>query len=452
VNELKRPLKKSQKNKFLGPASVLSDFTSAYFLDKIKIIMRQSKLFTKTVKELPKDEGSYNAQALIRAGFIDKVAAGVYSYLPLGKRVIENICQIVREEMNSVGGQEISMTALIPKENLESSQRWDNFDVLFRLTGQDQREYALGATHEEIVAPLAKKFISSYKDLPFAAYQIQTKFRNEKRAKAGLLRGREFLMKDLYSFHTDQADLDLYYDQVTEAYWRIFDRLGLKDKTYLTYASGGSFAKYSHEFQTLAESGEDLIYICEKCRVAVNREIIAEQDSCPLCGQKELIEKKAIETGNIFKLGTRFSAPFNVQYKDKEGVEKPVIMGCYGFGPSRVMGTIVEIFHDEKGMMWPENIAPFSVQLISLNTPEESDKLYQELEDAGIKTLYDDRDISAGGKFADADLIGCPYRLVVSSKTLAADSVELKARTEENSELIKLQDILKNLMARLSKS
>jgi len=414
--------------------------------------MRQSQLFTKTVKELPKDETSYNAQALIRAGFIDKVGAGIYSYLPLGKRVLDNICQIVREEMNAAGGQEILMTALIPKENLETTQRWANFDVLFRLAGQDQKEYALGATHEEIVSPLAKKFILSYKDLPFAVYQIQTKFRNEKRAKAGLLRGREFLMKDLYSFHTDQKDLDAYYEKVTDAYWKIFERLGLKDKTYLTYASGGSFAKYSHEFQTLAESGEDLIYICEKCRVAVNKEIIAEQDSCPLCGNKKLKEARAIETGNIFKLGTRFSEPFGVKYKDNTGAEQPVIMGCYGFGPSRVLGTIVEICHDEKGMIWPLNIAPFSVHLLSLKEDAAAGKIYDGLIKQGVATLYDDRDLSAGEKFADADLIGCPYRVVVSKKTVAADSVELKARSGDASELVKITDLVKHLSVRLGRA
>jgi prolyl-tRNA synthetase len=413
--------------------------------------MRQSQLFTKTVKELPKDETSYNAQALIRAGFIDKVGAGIYSYLPLGKRVLDKICAVIREEMDAAGGQEILMTALIPKENLETTQRWAAFDVLFRLAGQDQKEYALGATHEEIVAPLAKKFILSYKDLPFAVYQIQTKFRNEKRAKAGLLRGREFLMKDLYSFHADQSDLDAYYEKMTDAYWRVFQRLGLKDKTYLTYAAGGSFSKYSHEFQTLAESGEDVIYICEPCRVAVNKEIIAEQDSCPLCGNKKLTEKKAIEAGNIFKLGTKFSAPFGVKYKDNTGTEQPVVMGCYGLGPSRVMGSIVEIFHDEKGIIWPESVAPFAVQLISLNSDDAAAKIYDDLKRAGIEALYDDRDMSAGEKFADADLIGCPYRVVVSKKTLAADSVELKARTSDASELINFKDLVKNLAARLGR-
>jgi prolyl-tRNA synthetase len=408
--------------------------------------MRQSQLFTKTVKELPKDETSYNAQALIRAGFIDKVAAGIYSYLPLGKRVLDKICLVIREEINAVGGQEILMTSLIPKENMEASGRWEVFDVLFRLNGTDEKEYALGATHEEIVSPLAKKFILSYKDLPFGVYQIQTKFRNEKRAKAGLLRGREFLMKDLYSFHVDQADLDVYYEKVTEAYKKIYHRLGLGDITYVTYAAGGTFSKYSHEFQTLAEAGEDLIYVCEKCHIAINKEIIAEQDTCPICGNKKLAEKKAIEVGNIFKLGTKFSSSFNISYKDSFGKENLAIMGCYGIGPSRVMGTIVETYHDAKGIIWPENIAPFKIHLLSLNENEAAARIYEDLIKAGFEVLYDDREASAGEKFADADLIGCPYRVVVSKKTLADDSVEVKRRREDKGVLVnikKLETVLK---------
>ena len=409
--------------------------------------MRQSQLFTKTIKELPKDETSYNAQTLIRAGFIDKVGAGIYSYLPLGKRVLDKICGIIREEMDAVGGQEILMTSLIPKENWDTSGRWASFDVLFRLKGGDQKEYGLGATHEEIVSPLAKKFIFSYKDLPFGVYQIQTKFRNEKRAKAGLLRGREFLMKDLYSFHADQADLDVYYEKMIVAYHRVYERLGLGNITYLTYASGGSFSKYSHEFQTLAEAGEDLIYVCDKCRVAINQEIITEQKACPVCGNEHLSEKKAIEVGNIFKLGTKFSEPFGLKYKDQAGQERLAIMGCYGIGPSRIMGTIVEIYHDDKGLVWPTALAPYKIHLLSLNENERSTEIYQTLVNAGQEVLYDDRELSAGEKFADADLIGCPYRLVVSKKTLASDSVELKERTQSSSELVKISELVNRLKA-----
>lgn len=408
--------------------------------------MRQSQLFTNTVKELPKDETSYNAQALIRAGFVDKVAAGVYSYLPLGKRVLDKICNIIREEINNIGGQEILMTALVPKENWQTSGRWDNFDVLFRLSGSDQKEYALGATHEEVVAPLVQKFIFSYKDLPFSVYQIQTKFRNEKRAKAGLLRGREFLMKDLYSFHTDQADLDNYYEKVIVAYQRIYQRLGLGKFTYLTYASGGSFSRYSHEFQTVADAGEDLIYVCDKCQVAINKEIIIEQNVCPLCNNPDLTEKKAIEVGNIFKLGTKFTEPFGVKYKNSAGASEPAVMGCFGIGPSRILGTLVEINHDNQGIIWPESVAPFKVHLLSLNEPEAADKIYKELVEKGIEVLYDDRELMAGEKFANADLIGCPYRVLVSRKTLASSSAEVKKRTEDSSELVLLSKLANKLI------
>ena len=403
--------------------------------------MKQSALFTRTVKELPKDEASFNAQALIRAGFVDKLSAGVYSFLPLGWKVLNKIRNIIIEEMEAIGGQEVSLPALAPKENWQATGRWETLDVLFKMQGSDEKEYALNPTHEEVATPLAKKFIFSYRELPMAFFQIQTKFRNEKRAKSGLMRGREFLMKDLYSFHTNQEDLDDYYEKAIVAYQNIFKRLGLSDLTYLTFASGGSFSKYSHEFQTLTEAGEDLIYICDNCRVAVNKEIIAEQTSCPKCGNKELREEKAVEVGNIFKLGTKFSQPFNLQYQSADGAKQDVIMGCYGLGLSRVLGTIVEVCHDEKGMIWPASVAPFKVHLLSLQENEAAEKIYQDLRSQGIEVLYDDRDLQAGEKFADADLIGCPYRVVVSKKTLEVGSVEIKKRSEEKSELISLEKL-----------
>jgi prolyl-tRNA synthetase len=355
--------------------------------------------------------------------------------------VLNKIRHIIIEEMEAISGQEISMPALAPRENWQTTGRWDDLDILFKISGSDNKEYALNPTHEEMITPLAKKFIFSYRELPFAVFQIQTKFRNEKRAKAGLLRGREFLMKDLYSFHSSQEDLDSYYELATRAYYNIFERLGLGDKTYLTYASGGSFSKYSHEFQTLTESGEDLIYICDKCRVAVNKEIISEQSVCPQCGNKELRETKAVEVGNIFKLGTRFSAPFSLNFQAADGSKQNVIMGCYGIGLSRILGTVVEVCHDEKGIIWPESIAPFRVHLISLNKNDEAEKIYQSLLDSGVEVLFDDRDLSAGEKFADADLIGCPYRLVVSEKSLAQGGVELKRRSNKESEIIDLDKI-----------
>ncbi len=407
--------------------------------------MRQSQLFTRTIKELPKDESSFNAQALIRAGFIDKLSSGIYSFLPLGLKVLNKIRNIVSEEMEKLGGQEISMPALAPKENWQATGRWDEMDVLFKLGAADKKEYALNPTHEEIISPLAKKFILSYKDLPFSLYQIQTKFRNEKRAKAGLMRGREFLMKDLYSFHENQEDLDIFYDTAIESYKKIFERLGLGDKTYLTYASGGSFSKYSHEFQTESEAGEDIVYLCPECNIAVNKEIIEEQNSCPKCGNKELKEIKSIEVGNIFKLGTKYSNPFNLVYKDKEGNDKDVIMGCYGIGISRIMGSVVEVCHDEKGIIWPDNIAPFKVHLLSLSSNEEASKVYEELKNKGIEVLYDDRDVFAGEKFADSDLIGCPYRLIISAKSLKEGKAELKYRNSGEVEMIDLNNIVNKL-------
>ncbi len=409
--------------------------------------MKQSVLFTKTSKNLPKNETSFNAQALIRAGFIDKLGAGIYSYLPLGMRVLNKINDIVKQEMNKIGGQEILLPALNPKENWQKTGRWETLDVLFKLSGADKKEYALGATHEEIVTPLLQKHIFSYKELPVYAYQIQTKFRNELRAKSGLLRGREFLMKDLYSFHTKQEDLDNFYKIVQKAYFKIYERCGILDKTYLTYAAGGTFSKYSHEFQTVTEAGEDKIYICDSCNIAINEEIIEEQKVCPLCSSSKFREEKAVEVGNIFKLGTKFSDAFSFNYADIDGKEKPVIMGCYGLGPSRVMGTVVEISNDSAGIIWPEEIAPFKVHLIALSNGKQdientAEKVYNDLLAHDIDVIYDDRDIGAGQKLADADLIGCPYRIVISEKTLKKQSIELKYRAESNLEMIKIDELV----------
>lgn len=404
--------------------------------------MKQTKLFTKTLKEVPKDETSYNATTLIRAGFIDKTTAGVYSFLPLGWRVLTKIEMIIREEMLALGGQEINMPALASKENWQITGRWDNFDVLFKIKASDNKDYALNPTHEEIVTPLVKKFVSSYRELPFAVFQIQTKFRNEKRAKAGLLRGREFLMKDLYSFHSSQEDLAAYYEKVIEAYFNIFTRCGLRENIFLTYASGGSFTKYSHEFQALSPVGEDVIYICPQCQLAVNQEIIKDQDSCPQCGNKDLHAEKAIEVGNIFNLGTKFSEAFALNFQEQTGEKKPVVMGCYGLGISRLLGTIVELCHDEKGIIWPKNIAPYQIHLLSLNKNEEAEKLYQKLIANRVEVLYDDRNISAGEKFAAADLIGCPYRLVISEKSIKAGGVEVKQRQNKEGEILSLEQVV----------
>lgn len=414
--------------------------------------MRQSQLFSKTQRQAPKDEVSLNAQLLIRGGFVDKLMAGVYTLLPLGWKVYKKVEQIIREEMNAIGGQELGMPALHPKENWERTGRWDIMDDLFKLPIGDNRELALGPTHEEIISPLAKKMISSYKDLPKAVYQFQNKFRNEKRAKSGLMRGREFVMKDLYSFHVDQSDLNAYYDKATIAYINVFNRCGIGDKTYLTYASGGSFAKYSHEFQTLTDAGEDLIHICSKCHIAINKEIMDDlEGKCPQCGSPDLTEEKAVEVGNIFKLGTKYSEPFDLTYIDSNGHTQTVVMGCYGIGLQRLIGTVVEVCNDNRGIIWPESISPFKIHLIALNYDKTeiktaADELYDKLILENIEVLFDDRpDITAGEKFADADLIGCTYRIVISEKTLASKSIELKKRSAENSEMISLKEIVSKL-------
>ena len=411
--------------------------------------MRQSDLFVKTKREAPKDEEAINAKFLIRAGFVDKLMAGVYIFLPLGLRVFKNIENIIRKEMEDLGGQEILMPTLQPKANWEKTGRWETYDSLFKFASfYSKNDYALGPTHEEIISPLLKKFISSYKDLPKYVFQIQNKFRDEPRAKSGLLRGREFFMKDLYSFHKNEADLEKYYEKAKKSYHKIFKVMSLDKLTYLTFASGGSFSKYSHEFQTLTSAGEDTVYVCDECKIAVNKEIIKEQKVCPLCGNKSLREEKAVEVGNIFKLKTKFSQPFDLRYKDEKGKEQEVIMGCYGIGLNRLIGTIGEIFHGEKGIIWPESVAPFQAHLLSVrcqasNVKRFADKIYDNLQKAGIEVLYDDREVSAGEKFSDADLIGIPYRLVISEKT--GDKIEIKKRNEERAKLISEKELLKLL-------
>jgi prolyl-tRNA synthetase len=394
--------------------------------------MKQSQLFTKTRKEAPKDEVSKNAELLIRAGYVHKEMAGVYSYLPLGLRVLNKIENIIREEMNAIGGQEVQMTALQDRNLWEKTDRWDDakVDNWFKTKLKNGNEVGLGFTHEEAITNIMTGHISSYKDLPIYAYQIQTKFRNETRAKSGIMRGREFSMKDLYSFSATQEDLDVFYEKAKQAYKNIFERTGLGDRTFITFASGGVFSKYSHEFQTLSDAGEDTIYLSREKGIAVNKEVLNDEVLKDLdLHREELEEVHSIETGNIFKLGTRFSAPLGLNYKDESGQSKPVIMGSYGIGPGRLMGTIVESFADDKGIVWPESVAPFKVHLIDLREKEASDKLYGKLTEAGIEVLYDDREASAGEKFGGSDLLGIPYRVVVSGKTIQSQKFEVKVRS-----------------------
>lgn len=411
--------------------------------------MRQSQLFTRTRREAPKDEVAKNAQLLIRAGYIHKEMAGVYSFLPLGLRVLNKIVGVIREEMNAIGGQEVFLTALQDKKTWEPTDRWSDevVDNWFKTKLKNGSEVGLGFTHEEPLTALMRDHIRSFRDLPAAAYQFQTKFRNEERAKSGIMRGREFLMKDLYSFNLDEKAHADFYEQAKQAYVRIFDRLGLGGETYVTFASGGSFSKYSHEFQTITDAGEDTIYVHEGKRIAVNKEVLNDEVLSNLgLAREDLVEKKAVEVGNIFTLGTRFSEPLGLLYKDAEGKTQPVFMGSYGIGPSRVMGTIVEVRSDDKGIVWPAAVAPFAIHLIALHdtggkVKAAADELYAKLTRQGVEVLYDDRDAGAGEKFGDSDLIGIPMRYVISAKTLDSQeggAVETKDRATGKVEMIKV--------------
>lgn len=396
--------------------------------------MRQSILFTKTSKTAPSDEVSKNAALLIRAGYVHKELAGVYSYLTLGLRTLDKIIGIIREEMNAIGGNEILMPALQDKQLWQKTDRWDDakVDNWFKTEFKSGGETGLGITHEEPVTNMMKNHIASYRDLPKAVYQFQTKFRNELRAKSGIMRGKEFLMKDLYTFDRNEEEHQKSYAAVREAYIRIFRRLGIGEETYVTFASGGIFSRFSEEFQTVSEAGEDVIYVAKEKGIALNKEVLTDETLAELgVDRSELIEKKSIEVGNIFHLGTKFSEPLGLSYKDEAGEMRPVVMGCYGIGPTRLLGTIVEVLADENGLVWPKSIAPFQVHLLSLGANEKADEIYATLTADGIEVLYDDRETSAGEKFAESDLLGIPYRIVVGKRSLESGTAELKSRTEE---------------------
>jgi prolyl-tRNA synthetase len=398
--------------------------------------MRQSQLFTKTRREAPAGEVAKNAQLLVRAGYIHKEMAGVYSYLPLGLRTLNKIINVIREEMNAIDAEELVMSALQDKELWSRTDRWDdaNVDNWFKTSFKSGGETGLGITHEEPLTRIMTEHISSYRDLPVYAYQFQNKFRNELRAKSGIMRGKEFLMKDLYSFSKDDAEHDAFYAKVREAYLKIFSRLGIGEETYVTFASGGIFSPFSEEFQTVSDAGEDTIYVDEEKRLAVNAEVYNDEALASLGLDKaKLVEKKAIEAGNTFNLGTRFSEALGLTYTDEAGAKKPVVMGCYGIGPTRVMGIIVETLADEKGLVWPETIAPFKYHLVSLGQKGDeiskaADELYTDLVNAGIEVLYDDRDVRAGEKFADSELLGMPYRIIVGKEAAASEIFEVVNR------------------------
>jgi prolyl-tRNA synthetase len=418
--------------------------------------MRQSKLFTKTKKQVPKDEKSINAILLERAGFVYKEMAGVYSFLPLGLRVLKKIEEIVREEINKISGQEVSMAVLQPKKLWQETGRWSEGigkSVMYKCQGDGK--IGLGPTHEEMLTDIIRNYVQSFEDLPVYIYQIQTKFRKEARARSGLLRGREFVMKDLYSFHSSESDFKEYYEKVKKTYLKIFKRCELE--TIITEASGAGFTKeHTHEFQVLAQEGEDKIVHCPKLHFSQNKEIskFKRGDKCPLC-KETLKESKSIEVGNIFPLGTKYSEAMKAFFTDKDMKRKPIIMGCYGIGISRVMGAVVEIHHDQKGIIWPSQVSPFEIHLIPLGSSEKrisrkirqtGEKLYNHLKNSGIELLYDDReDKSSGEKFADADLIGIPIRIVVSERTLEKNSVELKKRSQAEMSLVKIKDIVREL-------
>lgn len=409
--------------------------------------MRYSKLFVQTLKTPPRDADTVNHKLLTQAGFIEQLMAGVYTYLPLGLRVLKRIEQIVREEMNGIGGQEILMPVLHPKHIWEISGGWNSIDVLFKIKSRTQKEYALGQSEEEVVTPLVMKHVNSYNDLPKAVYQIHWKFRDELRAKSGILRGREFYMKDMYSFHESQKDFDSFYEIVKKAYLKVYERLGLVAK--VTEASGGSFTtKISYEFMVLTDAGEDDILYCDTCEFCVNLEIakVKESGICPKCSSGKLHKARASEAGNVFDLGQKYTKDFDTPFIGRDGKQHYAYMGCYGIGISRAMGILVEKHHDDKGIIWPKTVAPFQVHLISINSENETvrktaDEVYSELMKQGFDIFYDDRDVRAGEKFADCDLIGIPFRIVISSNTDIATSIEFKKRTEDKAKFYSLEKI-----------
>ncbi len=412
--------------------------------------MRLSQNFATTLKTNVADAESINHQLLVRAGFVSQLMAGVYSYLPLGLRVLRNIENVVRFEMNKIGGQEILMPTLHPKVNWQTTGGWDKIDVLFKIKSRTGHDYALGQSEEEVVSPLVLSRINSYKQLPVAVYQIHWKYRDELRAKSGLLRGREFLMKDMYSFHADQADFARYYEEVKRAYLNIYKRLGLVAK--VTEASGGAFSdKISYEFMVLTDAGEDDILYCEDCDYCINVEIakVESGNKCSKCDKGVLQQAKASEVGNVFDLGTKYGQDFDLGFVDENDRKQYPIQGCYGIGISRVMGVIAERSNDEKGLIWPQSVAPAQVHLVRLGDDKPvvmvADKLYADLSEHGVEVIYDDRDERAGAKFADADLIGCPWRVTISPRTLEQDSVEIKQRTSDQAETVKISQVIKQL-------
>ena len=410
--------------------------------------MKRSELFTKTTKTVPADETSRNAKLLIQAGFVHKEMAGVYAYLPLGLRVLEKIKQIVREEMNGIGGQELLMTNLQPRSVWEATGRWNDslVDIWFKTELKNGDQIGLAWSHEEPIMHMLSDYVHSYKDLPVAVYQFQTKLRNELRAKSGIMRGREFLMKDMYSVHATKEDLEQFYSQVIAAYQRIYDRLGIGDQTYVTFAAGGAFTKFSHEFQTICPAGEDWLYLDRERNIAVNEEVLDTAITELNLNRDNLEKVRSAEVGNIFNFGIDKAEQMGVNFTDKDNTQKPFYYGSYGIGITRVMGVIAELFSDERGLIWPANIAPYQVYLVNIGEGEDvqtmARKIYNELLVRGVEVLWDDRDVRPGEKFADCDLMGIPIRVVVSDKTIAAGGVEYKKRANSEVNIISQTELL----------
>lgn len=408
-------------------------------------MMKFSQLAFKPLKNPPADATTINHALLVQAGYVRQLMAGVYTYTPLGLRVLTKIQNIIRRQMDAIGGQEILMPMLHPKKNWQTTGGWDSIDVLFKLTSRTGREYALGQSHEEIVTPLAKELINSYRDLPLALYQIHWKFRDELRAKSGILRGREFQMKDMYSWHADQADFDRFYQIVKQAYIRAFNQVGLTAKA--TEASGGNFtSKISYEFMVLTDAGEDDIFYCPDCDYCVNQEIakIKAGDHCPHCKAGVLQAARAAEVGNVFDLGTKYCQDFGISFTDAQGQKHLPIMGCYGWGTTRTMGVVVEKFHDQHGIIWPASIAPYQVYLINLDQPaDQAQQIVDQLTTAGIEVLWDDRAERPGVKFTTADLLGIPSRVVLASKN--GGQLEFKRRDSQDCQIMPIDQVISQI-------
>lgn len=413
--------------------------------------MRLTQNFTRTLKDAPADEKAKNAQLLIRAGYVFKVMAGVYAYTPLGLRVLENIKQIVREEMNAIGSQELIMSSLQKKQTWEATGRWDDetVDVWFKSELKDGTDVGFGWSHEEAILEMMKQYLKSYKDLPISVYQFQTKMRNELRAKSGIMRGREFIMKDMYSLHATQEDCDAYYQKAIEAYNRIYERLGIGDSTFMTFASGGSFTKFSHEFQTICKAGEDTLYVNDEHTIAVNEEVLDEATSELGINKAELKPLVSAEVGNIFKFGTEKAQTMGITFTSEDGTQRPVYLASYGVGITRAMGVIVEKFADEKGIVWPVAVAPYTVYLVSIGKEDatrHADMLYDELTARGVTVIYDDRDERPGAKFADAELMGIPYRITVSDRLIEKEKLELSERSSGEMTLLTKEELFDKIV------